>query len=65
MAIFKVSKRAESDLLEVGRYTQTEWGIDQRNKYLDEINQRFRHRQTIPPLKILAVSPMAVFIVHK
>ncbi len=41
MALFKVSKKAEGDLLEIGRYTQTEWGINQRDKYLDEINRRF------------------------
>ena len=41
MPIFKVSKRAESDLLEIGEYTEDTWSIDQRNKYLDDIDRRF------------------------
>jgi toxin ParE1/3/4 len=41
MPIFKVSQKAEDDLFSIGKYTEEQWGIDQRNKYLDEINQRF------------------------
>ena len=41
MPTFKVSKKAENDLFEIGEYTQNEWGIDQRNKYLDDIDRRF------------------------
>ena len=41
MAIVKVSKKAENDLVEIGEYTENNWGIDKRNQYLDEIDQRF------------------------
>lgn len=41
MPIFKVSKKAGSDLLEIGQYTQNKFGIEQRNNYLDSINTKF------------------------
>ena len=41
MPQFKVSKKAEEDLLRIGKYTQENWGVSQRNKYLDEIEQQF------------------------
>lgn len=48
MPIFKVSQKAEDDLLAIGKYTEEQWGIDQRNKYLDEINQRFHQLSDNP-----------------
>ena len=48
MPIFKVSKKAEEDLFEIGEYTQNEWGIDQRNKYLDDIDKRFQQLVSNP-----------------
>ena len=41
MALFKVSKKAGFDLVEIGRYTENKFGINQRNKYLDLINFKF------------------------
>ena len=41
MSIFKVSKKAEDDLFNIGEYTKGEWGIEQRNKYFDDIERRF------------------------
>lgn len=41
MPVFKVSKAAENDLFDIGKYTENEWGTEQRNKYLDDINERF------------------------
>jgi toxin ParE1/3/4 len=41
MAAFKVSQKAYSDLLEIGRYTEKEWGRLKRLDYLQEINQCF------------------------
>ena len=41
MPVFKVSKQADNDLLEIRNYTLDTWGIKQRDKYLNEINQRF------------------------
>ena len=42
MTIFKVSVKANQDLLEIGAYTQNKWGIAQRDKYLDELNDCFQ-----------------------
>lgn len=52
MPIFKVSEKAENDLFEIGEYTENEWGIDQRNKYLDEINKRFHQLADNPDYPI-------------
>lgn len=38
---FKVSKEAQNDLLEIGRYSKKKWGIRQRNKYLSELDRMF------------------------
>lgn len=38
---FRVSKRAESDLRSVARYTQEKWGAAQRRVYLDGLNDTF------------------------
>jgi toxin ParE1/3/4 len=48
MPIFKVSKKAEDDLFEIGECTQNVWGIDQRNKYLDDIDKRFHQLASNP-----------------
>ena len=48
MPIFKVSKKAEDDLYNIGEYTEDEWGIDQRNKYFDNINKRFHQLSDNP-----------------
>lgn len=52
MPIFKVSKKAEDDLFEIGEYTQEKWGIEQRNKYLDDIDQRFHQLAENPEYPI-------------
>jgi len=41
VAIFKISQKAEDDLLNIGEYTENKWGLEQRNKYLDDIDKRF------------------------
>jgi len=63
VARFRVSKAAQADIREIGRYTQRQWGKDQRRVYLDGMNARFRllantpllaaERQTLdPPVRI-------------
>jgi plasmid stabilization system protein ParE len=42
VAIFKVSELAGNDLFDIGKYTEDLWGIEQRNKYLDDIDNRFQ-----------------------
>ena len=49
MAGFRVSKAAQADIREIGRYTQQQWGKDQRRVYLGELNDR---------LQLLANTPM-------
>lgn len=38
---FKVTPAARKDILNIGRYTQNEWGKQQRQKYLAGLNIRF------------------------
>ena len=63
MARFRVSNAAQADIREIGRYTQKQWGKDQRRVYLDGLNDRFlllantpllaAERQTLdPPVRI-------------
>ena len=37
MATFRFSRRAEADLLTIGRYTLETWGEAQTDRYLDEL----------------------------
>lgn len=41
MPEFILTPRAKADLKNIGRYTQNEWGVQQRNKYLLGLEQRF------------------------
>jgi toxin ParE1/3/4 len=48
VAIFKVSTLAGNDLFDIGKYTEDLWVTGQRNKYLDDIDNRF-HELAINP----------------
>ena len=37
MATFRLSRRADADLIEIGTYTLETWGEDQAIRYLDEL----------------------------
>ena len=50
MARFKVSAKANKDLLDIGLYTQYKFGIQQRNKYLDSIVAKFEILANKPEL---------------
>lgn len=41
MPAYKVSQVAFNDLVDIGAYTQHEWGISQRDMYLSAIETRF------------------------
>lgn len=41
MATFQLTRKAVADLKDIGRYTQSRWGREQRNKYLGELNESF------------------------
>jgi toxin ParE1/3/4 len=48
MAKFALTKRALTDLQEIGRYTQKHWGLDQRNKYLAMLDSCFHQLAESP-----------------
>ena len=39
MAKFRLSRRAEADLLSIGEFTIREWGVPQAARYIDELEQ--------------------------
>jgi toxin ParE1/3/4 len=41
MIDFRLTKKATEDLRSIGRYTQKNWGRDQRNKYLARLDDSF------------------------
>jgi toxin ParE1/3/4 len=50
MSSFRLSALARQDLLSIGRYTQTTWGLDQRNRYLAKLDEAFHLLTTTPQL---------------
>lgn len=42
MAGFFLSGKAKADVKEIGRYTQQRWGVEQRNRYLGELDACFQ-----------------------
>ena len=41
MASFSLTKKAVTDLLKIGRYTEEHWGQAQRNHYLSMMDESF------------------------
>ncbi|MBS8242157.1 type II toxin-antitoxin system RelE/ParE family toxin [Marinobacter lipolyticus] len=41
MPSFKLSRKAKADLKSIARYTEREWGRDQRNHYVLQFDQCF------------------------
>jgi len=41
MSTFRISNEAVSDMLDIGRYTEDAWGIDQSNIYLKRLDKAF------------------------
>lgn len=41
MPNFKLSRKAKADLKSIARYTEQEWGREQRNHYLLQFDQQF------------------------
>ncbi len=48
MLRFNVSDKANNDLFEIGYYTQNKFGTKQRNKYLDELSDKFQYLAEAP-----------------
>lgn len=42
MPNFKLARKAKSDLRTIARYTEREWGRDQRNHYIFQFDQCFQ-----------------------
>jgi toxin ParE1/3/4 len=38
---FHLTEKAKADLQDIGRYTQKTWGRDQRNRYLQKLDDAF------------------------
>ena len=52
MAAFQLTTRAKEDLKSIGLYTKREWGVRQRNIYLNEIDHTFKMLSQQPELGI-------------
>ncbi len=52
MPPFRVSKKAQSDLISIARYTELQWGVLQRNYYLKEIDNCFNQLAMHPEMGI-------------
>lgn len=50
MPPFRVSKKAHNDLISIARYTELQWGIPQRNHYLQEIDDCFNQLAIQPEM---------------
>lgn len=54
MAGFFLTRAARADVKEIGRYTQETWGVDQRNRYLGQLDACFQRIGRDPRLGKLA-----------
>ena len=41
MADFKLTQKAKTDLINIAKYTEAQWGIEQRNLYLKQFDDAF------------------------
>ena len=48
MGNFRLTAKAKTDLLHIGRATQGRWGKRQRNKYLKELDSTFHYLAEYP-----------------
>ena len=46
----QVSTLADRDLIAIAEYTEEHWGEAQKNKYLGEIREKFKHLRDMPGL---------------
>lgn len=52
MSNYRLSAKALSDLMEIGMYTEQNWGVKQRNKYLKEIDDCFSNIAEKPKIGV-------------
>jgi len=48
MPLYRVSRKAQTDIRDIGLYTQQQWGKEQRRRYLSGMEDRFRHLAETP-----------------
>ncbi len=41
MGSFKLTNKAKIDLIKIAKYTETQWGTEQRNLYLKQLDDAF------------------------
>lgn len=51
-ASYKITRKAQADLMQIGRYTANEWGVTQRNSYLKQLDDCFSQISENPTLGI-------------
>ena len=49
MSTFKLTNKAKADLVKIAKYTEVQWGRDQRNIYLKQFDDIF-HLLSVKPL---------------
>lgn len=52
MPSFKVTVKAKSDLIAIGRFTEKEWGVDKRRSYLKQLDTCFTQLASNPELGV-------------
>jgi len=50
MPSWRVSRKAQQDIRDIGRYTQDRWGSDQRRSYLSGLAECFERLAEMPTL---------------
>ena len=50
MPAYKMTRKAQAELIDIGRYTTKEWGVTTRNTYLKELNNCFSQIAENPEL---------------
>ncbi len=53
MSFYKITKKAQADLLDIGRFTAEKWGESQRNAYLKHLDNCFSQLAENPNLGIV------------
>ena len=51
MPLFKLTRQALDDLREIGRYTQKQWGKEQRCVYLNRLDEAFHRIAENPAIR--------------
>lgn len=52
MSAFSLTKVAKQDFKAIARYTQKQWGSDQRKLYLIGLNEKFQQLATSPKIGV-------------